>query len=108
MLDAGTHPVLISSSLYNYPYTPQFADPTGTFNVTMIDPCLQTEIQMIAASPVENLVSFAGYCVTSYNEYVLNDTGSINFTLSTDTVDFCGEKQIEFSLNGTTTTLLSG
>jgi hypothetical protein len=54
------------------------------------------------------LVAFAGYTVASKVKYTFNDTGSVTKTLTTDSRDFCGDKQLAFSLNGTSTTFLYG
>jgi hypothetical protein len=53
------------------------------------------------------MVVFAGYTAASTLKYVFNDTISASKTLTTDSHDFCGEKIIEFSLNGTATSYLS-
>ena len=53
------------------------------------------------------MIAFAGFNTTSQTKYTFNDDVSILQTASTDTDDFCGEKQLVFSLNGTVTTLLS-
>ncbi len=50
------------------------------------------------------MFAFAGYTVVSNVKYTFSDTVSISNTLSTDSVDFCGDKQLEFMLNGTTKT----
>jgi len=57
---------------------------------------------------IENLVAFVGYNDTSKVQYVFNDTISISTTLITDVEDFCGEKQLEFTLNGTAASYLTG
>ncbi len=64
---------------------------TYTYN----DPCLTTSITTTPAS-IENLVAFVGYTVSSKIKYTFNDTVSISNTLSTDSVDSCGDKQLAF------------
>ncbi len=54
------------------------------------------------------MVAFAGYTVASKVKYTFNDTVSFAYTLSTDSIDFCGNKQLAFRLNGTSTTFLNG
>ena len=54
------------------------------------------------------MVVFANYSSTSKVRYTFNDTISITKTLTTDSNDFCGEKTLAFSLNGTTTTYVYG
>jgi hypothetical protein len=56
---------------------------------------------------IENLAAFAGYSGQSNYRYTFDDTVSIDRTLSTDTGDFCGEKQLFFTLNGNPTTFLT-
>jgi hypothetical protein len=56
---------------------------------------------------IENLAAFAGYSAQSISNYTFDDTASIARTLSTDTGDFCGEKQLFFTLNGNPTTFLT-
>ena len=68
----------------------------------MIDPCPTTSISTYPAT-IENLVAFAGYTVQSKNKYTFNDAASVSSTLSPD---LCGEKQLAFKLNGTTTSYL--
>ena len=75
--------------------------------LTVEDPCLLSSISAIPLS-VENLVAFVGYNDTSKVQYVFNDTISISSTLITDVEDFCGEKQLVFTLNGTAATYLTG
>ena len=96
----------ITSTLNNYPYIPT---PTcsSSFMLTVEDPCLLSSISSIPLS-VENLVAFVGYNDTSKIQYVFNDTVSISSTLITDVEDFCGEKQLVFTLNGTAATYLTG
>ena len=71
----------------------------------MIDPCPTTSISTYP-NTIENLVAFAGYTVESKNQYTFNDAASISSTLSPDT-DLCGDKQLAFKLNGTSTTYLN-
>ena len=66
------------------------------------DPCPTTSISTYPAT-IENLVGFAGYTVFSKNKYTFNDAASVSSTLSPD---LCGEKQLSFKLNGTTTAYL--
>jgi hypothetical protein len=68
----------------------------------MVNPCLTTSISTYPAT-IENLVAFAGYTVESKNKYTFNDAASLSSTLSPD---FCGDKQLAFKLNGTTTSYL--
>ncbi len=53
------------------------------------------------------MVSFAGYTVSSKVKYTFKDTVSVSNTLGSDSKDFCGDKQLEFLLNGTTKAFLS-
>ena len=69
----------------------------------MVDPCLTTTISIYPAT-IENLVAFAGYTVESKNQYTLNDAASVSSTLSPD---LCGDKQLAFKFNGTSTTYLN-
>ena len=69
----------------------------------MVNPCLTTSISTYP-STIESLVAFAGYTVQSKNKYTFNDAASVSSTLSPD---LCGDKQLAFKLNGTTTTDLS-
>jgi hypothetical protein len=64
-------------------------------------------ISTVPAS-IENLVAFAGYTVSSKVKYPFNDTGSISNPQTTDSKDFCGDKQLSFQLNGTSTSYLNG
>ena len=68
----------------------------------MVNPCLTTSIPPYAGT-IENLVAFAGYTVQSKNNYTFNDAASVSGNLSPD---LCGEKQLAFKLNGTTTSYL--
>ena len=70
----------------------------------MIDPCPTTSISTYPAT-IEKLVSFAGYTVVSKNNYTFNDAASVSSKLSPD---LCGDKQLAFKLNGTTTSYLYG
>ncbi len=74
--------------------------------MTTIDPCTSTLIS-IAPATVENLVTFAGYNITSLVKYSFNDSVSFVRTLTTDTVDLCGEKILKFSVNNTATTVIN-
>jgi hypothetical protein len=69
----------------------------------VIDPCISTSITAEQAK-VEDLVAFAGYTAKTKIRYKFDDVVSIALTLSTDQTDFCGEKQLDFLSNGTTTT----
>jgi len=75
--------------------------------LTVIDPCISSIISAIPFS-IENLVAFVGYNDTSKVKYVFNDTISISRTLIADVEDFCGEKQLEITLNGTAVSYLTG
>ena len=55
---------------------------------------------------VENLIAFAGYSVTSQTKYLYNDQVSVARHQSTDTSDFCGAKELAFTLNATDSTWL--
>ncbi len=94
-------------SLNNYPYTPSPPPCQSSFTLTLVDPCLSTSISTLPAS-VENVVIFAGYSVKSKVRYTFNDTASLTKTLTTDSEDFCGEKQLKFLLNSTDTSYLTG
>ena len=50
----------------------------------------------IVPAKIENFVAFAGFNNKSLSKYTFNDT-----------VYFCGETQVKFSINGTTTQYLS-
>ena len=50
------------------------------------------------------MVVFAGYTVASKTQYTFNDAVSVS---STQSPDLCGDKQLSFKLNGTTTTYLN-
>jgi hypothetical protein len=94
-------------SINNYPYSAPTPPCQSTFTLTVINPCPTTSITTVTAS-FENLVAFAGYTVASKVKYTFNDTSSITKTLTTDSWDFCGDKQLAFLLNGTSTTYLYG
>ena len=72
------------------------------FKFTIIDPCLTS---LIIATPTQfqNLVGFAGYKITSLEKYNFDDTESTIRTLSSDASDFCGNKLLSASINGTAT-----
>ncbi len=73
----------------------------------MIDLCTSTSISIVPAS-IEKLVAFAGFTVSSKVKYTFNDTVSKAKTQTTDSNDFCGEKQLSFTLKGTITSYLNG
>jgi hypothetical protein len=56
---------------------------------------------------IENFVAFAAYSAVSLKTYTFNDTVSETKTVPTDTADFCGEKLLTFSINGTETTSIT-
>lgn len=56
---------------------------------------------------IENFETFAGHSVRSLLKYTFNDTASQKYALPSDTDDFCGEKLLTFTINGTTTELLT-
>ncbi len=93
----------MTATLDNYPYSAPTPPCQSTFTLTAIDPCLTTSIATSPAS-IENLVAFVGHTVSSKLKYTFNDTVSISKTLSTDSVDFCGAKELLVTLNGTTKT----
>ena len=105
--NAGTFPVTVTATLNTYPYTTSPTSCQSVFNLIVTDPCLATAITILPAS-IEDMAVFAGYSVTSKVRYTFNDTISQLKTLPTDSHDFCGEKTLEFALNGTATTYLKG
>lgn len=50
---------------------------------------------------IEDFVTFAGYSIASQLKYTFNDTQSSANTLPTDTVDYCGEKILSFTVDST-------
>jgi hypothetical protein len=106
--NAGAFLVSVTATLdSSYLYTSSPTSCQNSFALNGTDPCLTTTISTVPAS-VENMVVFAGYTAASTLKYVFNDTISASKTLTTDSHDFCGEKIIEFSLNGTATSYLFG
>jgi hypothetical protein len=91
----------------NYPYSAPTPPCQSSFTLNVIDTCLTTSITTVPAS-IENLVAFAGYTVSSKIKYTFNDASFIAYTHSTDSLDFCGNKQLAFLLNSTSTTYLYG
>jgi hypothetical protein len=94
--NAGFFPLSVTAtldSINNYPYSAPTPPCQSTFTLTVIDPCHTTSITTVPAS-IENLVAFAGYTVASKVKYTFNDTGSVTKTLTTDSRDFCGDKQL--------------
>ena len=85
----------MTATLDNYPYSAPTPPCLSTFTLTVTNPCPTTSITA-ASAPIENLVAFAGYTVVSKVKYTFNDAVSIANTHSTDSVDFCGEKQLAF------------
>ena len=67
-----------------------------------LDPCLLTAITIVPGS-VENFIAFAGYSVMSLVKYTYDDTQSFARTINSDSVDFCGEKLLSFTVNTTAT-----
>ena len=53
------------------------------------------------------MVAFAGYNSKSLVKYTYDDTISIALTLNTDATDFCGDKQLVFTVNGTVQNFIS-
>jgi hypothetical protein len=107
LTNAGTFPISVTATLSNYPYSAPSPPCQSTFTLTVIDPCISTSITYVPVS-IENLVAFAGYNITSHLNYTFNDTVSFSTTQTTDSMDFCGDKQLAFKLNGTSTTYLYG
>jgi hypothetical protein len=107
LTNAGTFPISVKATLSNYPYSAPSPPCQSTFTLTVIDPCISTSITYVPVS-IENLVAFAGYNITSHLKYTFNDTVSFFTTQTTDSMDFCGDKQLAFKLNGTSTTYLYG
>ncbi len=101
--DVGTYDLTVTATLNNYPYSTNLPSSASTLTVTVIDPCLSTLIST-SVTEIENFVAFAGYSAVSLKTYTFNDTVTETKTLLTDTVDFCGEKLLNFSINGTETT----
>jgi hypothetical protein len=94
--NAGTFPISVTATLdssNNYPYSAPTPPCQSTFTLTVLDPCTSTSITTVTAS-IENLVAFAGYTVASKVKYTFNDTVSVTKTLTTDSRDFCGDKQL--------------
>ena len=99
VLDAGVKTVTVVSTLNNSPsITSQ-----SLFYVIMIDPCHSTVISTTPTT-VENLVQFAGYTTQSKSLYSFGDNVSLSITV---VPDLCGEKLLDFKLNGTSTTFIS-
>jgi hypothetical protein len=98
--NADTLSISVSATLDNYPYGAPTPPCLSTFTLTIADPCTSTSITIAPAS-IENLIAFAGYTVVSKAKYTFNDAVSISRTLSTDSVDFCGAKELLVTLNGT-------
>ena len=76
---------------------------TQSFTLRIIEPCPFSVIT--GPTTVENFVVFAGFSGLSKEIYSYNDTKSLSNTLATDVVDFCGEKEFLFTLDGSATTL---
>ena len=102
-----THNLLGQSLVVRYPYTLFPIACQSTFTLTVVDPCLSTVILTLPSS-VENFVAFAGYSVASKARYTFKDSISTAKTLTTDSNDFCGEKQLKFELNSTIVSYLNG
>jgi hypothetical protein len=110
VVNAGSFPISVTATLdssNNYPYSAPTPPCQSTFTLTVVDPCDSTSITTVPAS-IENLVAFAGFTVSSKVKYTFNDTSSVIYTHNTDSIDFCGDKKLAFSLNGTSTTYLCG
>ena len=101
--DAGDHLVTVTSTLNNYPYYPTTVSSQSRFTLTVIDLCEKTSIA-IAPATIDTLVAFAGYTTKSQNKYNFNDVVSLSRPVYPD---FCGEKKLHLSLNGTETSFLS-
>ena len=68
--------------------------------------CIVTQISIIP-DQIESLATFKGYSALSQKKYHFNDTVSFAETLSTDLADFCGEKILSFTLDGSETNLIN-
>ena len=99
VLDAGFKTVTVVSTLNNIPSSTS----QSTFLVNIIDPCLSTNIS-ITPNEVENLVQFANWTTQTKSKYTFEDRVSKSINAAPD---FCGDKLIDFKLNGTTTTYFS-
>jgi hypothetical protein len=87
----GTHTATVTVSLVSNSAISQ----TASFAITIYHLCTTTSITT-APTSIENLVAFAGYTIASKVKYTFNDSVSISSTLSSDSVDFCGDKQLAF------------
>jgi hypothetical protein len=103
-LDAGDHLVTVTSTLNNYPvYYSTTVSSESRFTLTVVDLCDKTSIE-IAPATIDTLVAFAGYTTKSQSKYNFNDVVSLSRPVYPD---FCGEKKLHLSLNGTETSFLS-
>ena len=102
--DAGDHLVTVKSTLNNYPaYYSTIVSSESRFTLTVIDLCERTSIA-IAPATIDTVVAFAGYTTTSQSKYNFNDVVSLSRSVYPD---FCGEKKLNLSINGTETSFLS-
>lgn len=69
-------------------------------------PCRVTKISIVPGG-IERMAIFPGYSTYSLQNYTFNDTASKKYTLTTDSADYCDEKLLSFSLNGTVTDMLN-
>ncbi len=53
------------------------------------------------------MVVFAGYSITSNVKYFSTDTVSLDYGHNKAPADFCGEKFLKFTINGTETSVLT-
>lgn len=74
--------------------------------VTIVDVCLKTKINIVP-NKIENFVTFAGYNITSVNNYTFNDSKSHIGTTTSDSEDYCGGKILAFYINDTVSNLLA-
>ena len=73
----GSHTISVTSTLTGYYFSPERSAPTcnSAFVLNIGNPCLLTKISIEPIS-VENLIAFAGFSVSSKNQYSFNDTES--------------------------------
>ena len=73
----GSYTISVISTLIGYNFSPARGAPTcnSSFLLTTQDPCELTKVSIVPSS-VENLITFAGYSVSSKLQYTFNDTQS--------------------------------
>jgi hypothetical protein len=89
--DCSVSTVFISTSIVAYPYA-VISPNIQSFTLSIVDPCPFSVIT--GPTSVTNMVAFVGYSETTALSYVFNDTVSQSLTLTTDSKDFCGQKEL--------------